>query len=192
MLITELKLRSSTCELCHHAEDLSPYNLPGSPNFGAASSSVLVCQKCQQGIQAIDFSDSGHWEILNEAIWSETPAVKILSYRILHHRRKEAWASDLLEQIFLEDDERGWAEAALFEELTKSNESSIVKDSNGTLLVEGDAVTLIKDLDVKGAGFTAKRGTLVKNIRLTNNPEQIDARVNGMQIVLLTKFLKKV
>jgi protein PhnA len=191
MLITELKLRSSACELCHDTQGLSAYSLPGSPDTGVISA-VLVCQKCLKAIETSDFSDTKHWHILTEAMWCETTAVKILSYRILHNRRKEAWASDLLEQFFLEDEEQRWADAALFDELTKSNESTIVKDSNGAQLVEGDSVTLIKDLDVKGAGFTAKRGTLVKNIRLTNNPEQIDARVNGIQIVLLTKFLKKV
>jgi len=50
---------------------------------------------------------------------------------------------------------------------------------------------LIKDLDVKGAGFTAKRGTAVRNISLTSNPEHIEGRVNGTRIVLLTCFLKK-
>jgi protein PhnA len=60
------------------------------------------------------------------------------------------------------------------------------------VLQNGDTVTLIKDLDVKGAGFTAKRGTSVKNISLVeDNPEHIMARVNGSQIVILTKFVKK-
>lgn len=64
-------------------------------------------------------------------------------------------------------------------------------DSNGTPLTEGDAVTPIKDLDVKGAGFTAKRGTLVKNIHLTDDPGLVEGRVNGMVIVLETGFLKR-
>jgi protein PhnA len=56
----------------------------------------------------------------------------------------------------------------------------------------GDTVTLIKDLNVKGAGFTAKRGTAVRNISLVpDNPEHIEGRVNGQQIVILTKFVKK-
>ena len=56
---------------------------------------------------------------------------------------------------------------------------------------KGDGVTLIKDLDVKGAGFTAKRGTLVRPIRLTDNPEHVEGKVNKMAIVLKTQFLKK-
>ena len=68
----------------------------------------------------------------------------------------------------------------------------IVKDSNGTLLNEGDAVVLIKDLKVKGAGETLKRGTLIKNIRLTGNPGEIEGRTSTIKgLVLKTEFLKK-
>ncbi|MEZ4804667.1 MAG: zinc ribbon domain-containing protein YjdM [Bacteroidia bacterium] len=66
-----------------------------------------------------------------------------------------------------------------------------VKDSNGNELNDGDSVTLIKDLKVKGTSTTLKRGTMVKNIRLTNNDNEIDCKVNKMQIVLKTEFLKK-
>ena len=66
-----------------------------------------------------------------------------------------------------------------------------VKDSNGTLLNEGDSVTLIKDLKVKGSSGVLKRGTLVKNIQLTSNAEEIEGRVERTQMVLKTCFLKK-
>jgi protein PhnA len=66
-----------------------------------------------------------------------------------------------------------------------------VKDSNGTILNEGDSVTVIKDLKVKGSSITLKRGKMVKNIRLTNSPEEIDCRVAGSNLVLKTCFLKK-
>ena len=66
-----------------------------------------------------------------------------------------------------------------------------VKDSNGTLLAEGDSVTLIKDLKVKGSSLTLKRGTVVKNIRLTNNAGEIEGRAGGSTMVLKTEFLKK-
>jgi protein PhnA len=67
----------------------------------------------------------------------------------------------------------------------------MAKDSNGNPLQDGDSVTLIKDLKVKGSSVTLKRGTLVKNIRLTNDPDEIDCRVSKMSIVLKTCFLKK-
>jgi protein PhnA len=66
-----------------------------------------------------------------------------------------------------------------------------VKDSNGALLAEGDSVTLMKDLKVKGSSLTLKRGTLVKNIRLTNSASEIEGRAGGSTMVLKTEFLKK-
>jgi alkylphosphonate utilization operon protein PhnA len=66
------------------------------------------------------------------------------------------------------------------------------KDSNGTVLSEGDSVTLIKDLKVKGTSITLKRGTLVKGIHLTDDPEEIECRVEKVKgLVLKTEFLKK-
>lgn len=67
----------------------------------------------------------------------------------------------------------------------------MVGASNGTPLAEGDAVALIKELEVKGAGFTAKRGTLVKGIHLTADAGMVEGRANGITIVLKTQFLKK-
>lgn len=68
----------------------------------------------------------------------------------------------------------------------------ITKDSNGNQLNDGDSVTLIKDLKVKGANVTLKRGTMVKNIRLTYNPEEIECNAEKVKgLVLRTEFLKK-
>jgi len=66
-----------------------------------------------------------------------------------------------------------------------------VKDSNGNLLNDGDTVTLIKDLKVKGSSLNLKRGTVVKKIKLTDNEDEVDCRINGSSIVLRTEFLKK-
>jgi protein PhnA len=66
-----------------------------------------------------------------------------------------------------------------------------VKDSNGNLLNDGDSVTVIKDLKVRGSSDVIKRGTMVKNIRLTDDPAEIDCRVNKTAMVLRTEFLKK-
>ena len=66
-----------------------------------------------------------------------------------------------------------------------------VKDSNGTLLAEGDSVNLIKDLKVKGSSLTLKRGTTVKNIRLTNSAGEVEGRAGGSTMMLKTEFLKK-
>lgn len=66
-----------------------------------------------------------------------------------------------------------------------------VKDSNGNLLNEGDSVSVIKDLKVKGSSSVIKRGTVVKGIRLTDNDKEIEGRVNKTVMVLKTEFLKK-
>lgn len=66
-----------------------------------------------------------------------------------------------------------------------------VKDSNGTLLQDGDSVTLIKDLKVKGSSIVMKRGTVVKNIRLTDDEEEVECRIGKSTIVLKACFLKK-
>jgi protein PhnA len=70
--------------------------------------------------------------------------------------------------------------------------SGETRDSNGTLLADGDTVTLIKDLKVKGTSVTLKRGTVVRGIRLTGNPDEVDCKVEKIKgLVLRTEFLKR-
>lgn len=67
-----------------------------------------------------------------------------------------------------------------------------VRDAVGNLLADGDQITLIKDLDVKGAGQTLKRGTLIKSIRLTGDAQEIDSRYEGIKgLVLRGEFVRK-
>ncbi|MFT8555144.1 alkylphosphonate utilization protein [Zymomonas mobilis] len=74
----------------------------------------------------------------------------------------------------------------------EDSDQPTVKDSNGTPLANGDSVLLIKDLKVKGAGQTLKRGTVIKNIRLTSDPEEIDCRTSDIKgLVLRTEFVRK-
>lgn len=68
---------------------------------------------------------------------------------------------------------------------------AVPKDSNGAELMDGDSVTVIKDLKVKGSSMVIKRGTKVKSIRLTDDPEEVDCKIDGSGIVLKTCFLKK-
>ncbi|MCC8153063.1 MAG: alkylphosphonate utilization protein [Tannerellaceae bacterium] len=70
-------------------------------------------------------------------------------------------------------------------------DDTVAKDSNGAILEDGDSVTVIKDLKVKGSSMVIKRGTKVKSIRLTENPEEVDCKIDGSSIVLKTCFLKK-
>jgi len=169
------------CELCTSSEDLSVYGIDGESE---ADKSVLLCAKCSELIDEPS-KDEKHWNCLNDAMWSQEGAVQVLVYRTL----SALGSNELLEQMYLEDEVLEWAKRGL---KTQAVSNEPTRDSNGTILNEGDTVTIIKDLVVKGGGFTAKQGTTVKNIRLTSNPEQIDARVNGVKIVLLSKFLKKI
>ena len=178
---------NSSCELCGADSNLSIYEIPPTSD-GSAEQAILVCQTCQDQINAPETMDANHWRCLNDAMWKPIPAIQVISWRLLKQLDSEGWANDLLDMLYLEEDVQQWAEAT---ETDDDDESSEHKDSNGAALLAGDSVTLIKDLDVKGANFTAKRGTMVKNISLTSNPEQIEGRVNGTRIVLLTKFLKK-
>lgn len=70
-------------------------------------------------------------------------------------------------------------------------QDSVARDSNGAELFDGDAVTVIKDLKVRGSSMVIKRGTKVKSIKLTENPEEVDCRIEGSSIVLKTCFLKR-
>ncbi|OED01582.1 PhnA protein [Rhizobium sp. YK2] len=68
----------------------------------------------------------------------------------------------------------------------------VVHDASGNVLADGDSVTLIKDLKVKGANQTLKQGTVIKSIRLTDNPEEVDCRYDGIKgLVLRTEFIRK-
>lgn len=106
--------------------------------------------------------------------------------------RAEGWPQDLLDMLYLDESTLAWAKTS--GERNIDNDMTMTKhfDSNGAALEAGDTVTLTKDLTVKGANFTAKRGTAVRGISLVaDNPEQIEGRINGQQIVILTKFVKK-
>jgi len=175
----------SKCELCTSTDNLSVYEVP--PNSdSSADQAILVCETCLEQIQTP--SNPNHWRCLNDSMWTPIPAVQVMAWRLLDSIKAEGWPQDLLEMLYLEDDVKTWAEAATTE---NSNDEEQTVDSNGTALNAGDTVTLIKDLVVKGANFTAKRGTVVKNISLTSNPKHIEGRVNGTRIVLVSAFLKK-
>jgi len=182
-----LERSAARCELCSSSKELAVYDVQ--PNDGPSlESSILLCKTCHDHILQPTHTEANHWYALNESMWSEHEAVKVLVYRVLKGLRGNPWATDLLAQLYLEDSTQAWAEAGMF----RAEEGKIrVVDSNGTVLEEGDTVTLIKDLDVKGANFTAKRGTTVKNISLTDDPMLIEGRVNGTRIVLVTAYLKK-
>ena len=172
------------CELCSSAENLDGYEVPPADH---ADNLIAACDTCRTQLDGADL-DAKHWFCLQESIWSEVAAVQVTAFRMLHRLQGESWAQEVLDQAYLDEDTLAWAQDGLDDD----DVSVKTVDSNGTVLSDGDSVTLIKDLDVKGGGFTAKRGTLVKGIRLIDgDPDNIEGRVNKMSLVLKVKFLKK-
>lgn len=178
----ELIARSGgKCELCGSSEDLSVFEI--APSDGSADKSIYLCATCREQIENPDKMDETHFNCLNESMWSEVPAVLVMSYRLLKSLGRE----DLVDMMYMEEDVKAWADAGVG---TPSN--IVVKDANGVTLNTGDSVVILKDLEVKGAGFTAKRGTTVRNITIPQDVEgHIEGRVNGTKIYLKTEFLKK-
>ncbi|MCC5967908.1 MAG: alkylphosphonate utilization protein [Natronohydrobacter sp.] len=147
-----------------------------------------LCATCAAGIAGA-IAPAPHWSCLQSAIWSEVPEVQITAWRLTHALRSEAWAAELLGTVWLAPDLLAEAKA---HPIAGDDTGETHRDSNGAVLAQGDTVVLIKDLPVKGAGFTAKRGTAVRGISLVpENAGQIEGRVNGQRLVILTQFVKK-
>ena len=185
-----LKTRSeSKCELCSATENLDVYLVPPDSD-GSEDQSLLICNVCCEQIEQPVTVNANHWRCLNESMWSQIPAVQVMAWRMLTRLSAEGWPQELLDMLYLEDETLKWAQATG----EGQSDADSVKhfDSNGAQLISGDTVTLTKDLVVKGANFTAKRGTAVRGISLvSDNTDQIEGKVNGQQIVILTKFVKK-
>lgn len=186
----EIEKRSgSKCELCGATNNLKAYAVPPIANV-TVDNSILVCETCKMQIENPDQMDSNHWRCLNDSMWSPVPAVQVMAWRMLSRLKPEGWPQDLLDMLYLDEETLVWAKAT--GEGEEEDDKIKHLDSNGVQLQAGDTVVLIKDLDVKGANFTAKRGTAVRNIMLTEtNSEHIEGKVNGQHIVILTKFVKK-
>jgi len=179
----------SKCELCNATQNMTVYEVPPTSN-GTADECVLLCANCLEQIKNPEKMDIHHWRCLNESMWSQVSAVQVVVWRMLTRLSTETEFQNLLDMLYLDEETLVWAQATAEGE---SQEKSLkYLDCNNTELNAGDSVTVIKDLNVKGGNFTAKRGTLVRKINLDpDNCEQIEGRVNGQQIVIFTKFVKK-
>lgn len=179
----------SACELCGATEQLGIHTV--APHTAVCvEHSVLLCSYCLTQLSGAEALNVNHWRCLNDSMWSAVPAVQVLAWQLLHQLREHGWPQDLLDILYLDDATAAWAQSSLPD--TAADSPTLHKDSNGASLAAGDTVVLIKDLVVKGANFTAKRGTAVRNISLVaDTPEHIEGRINGQQIVILTQFVKK-
>lgn len=182
------KRSESKCELCTNEENLSTFEV--TPKDGSLlENQIAVCGTCAEQLSDNERIAANHWRCLNDAMWSQEPAVQVVVYRMLHKLKTTTdWSADLLDMMYLDDQTKAWAKEGIVD-----TENQIVHvDSNGHVLQSGDNVVLIQDLNVKGSSITAKRGVAVRRIRLDpDNAEYIEGKVDGQQIVILTKFVKK-
>jgi protein PhnA len=153
------------CELCGSDNSVKAFKVEPRDEY------VNLCEECLRQIESGNL-DENHFQCLNESMWSEKSAVKVLSYRLL----KKLGRGDLIDMMYLEPDEEAWA-----------NDEVEKKDAFGNLLKNGDSVMVIKDLDVKGGGVI-KRGEIFKNIRLGD----VDGHILAKNVYIKTEYVKKV
>jgi len=172
------------CELCGNPEELRTYTVEPSEE------AIILCPTCHTQIEDPESMDANHWRCLNDSMWSPVPAVQVVAWRMLTRLKDEGWPQDLLDMMYIEEETLTWAKAT--GEGEEKVEGPKHRDCNGVEILPGDSVVLIKDLNVKGSSMVAKRGTAVRNVSLVfDNPEQIEGRVNGQMIVILTQYVKK-
>ena len=190
-LLQELKDRSrNKCEFCGNIETLKIYEVPPT-SAGGLDGSLLGCETCIHQIENPDVTDSNHWRCLNDSMWSEFRAVKIMAWRMLSRLKSEGWPQDLLDMMYLNEDDFKFAKET--GEGLEESEKIIHRDSNGVILETGDSVILIKDLKVKGSSMVAKQGTAVRRISLDHeNSKYIEGKVYGQHIVIITDYVKKI
>jgi len=185
-----IKRSENKCELCKSAEKTQLYEVPPAAGGQYEENCIMICDKCLLQIEKKAEPDVKHWACLTESMWSEVPGIQVVSWRMLNRFRNESWAMDSLDMMYLDDERLAWAKATGDHE----NDASVDlhRDANGNQLHNGDTVILTKSLDVKGSTLNAKMGTVVKNIHIVEgNTEQIEGRIEGQLIVILTKYVRK-
>jgi protein PhnA len=150
----------------------------------------MICDTCRTQIEKKAELNSRHWNCLTESMWSEVPGVQVIAWRMLNRLRNESWAADNLDMLYMDEERLAWAKAT--GDHDNDGTVDLHKDCNGQVLQTGDTVVLTKSLDVKGSTLNAKMGTVVKNIRVVeDNTEQIEGKIEGQVIVILTKYVRK-
>lgn len=184
-----LRRSENKCELCQSPEPIKLYSVL--PQTGEAEDScVMLCNRCLAQVENTTEADIKHLNCLRTSIWSAVPGVQVITWRLLNRLKNESWASDSLDMMYLDQETLAWAQAGADEDAESAGD--VHKDCNGQLLEIGNSVVLIKTLDVKGSSLSAKLGTVVKNIRLVaNNTDQIEGKIEGQTIVILTKYVRK-
>lgn len=187
-IVTEKRLKDrsgSKCEISGSDENLVVY-LVEPKTEDIPENCILITKTLKDQIENPETTNVTDWRGLSDSMWNENLSVQIVSWR-MHARLKN---NDMLEMMYLDEDALEWAKAT---GEADDDEGKIVhKDSNGNILKDGDSVVLVKDLDVKGATFTAKRGAAVHNIKLVwDDANLIEGRVENQSIFILTQYVKK-
>lgn len=171
----------NVCELCGLEAPAHEYTVSPKSDDNI-DNQVAICNTC---LTAMDEKSSFHWHCLEGSIWNPEPAVQALSYRLLHQYKDEDWANNLINSVDLDENVKDWA-------LSAFEVADVHKDAFGNVLENGDNVVLTQALNVKGANYTASKGTVVKRIKLvSDNTEHIEGKINDQTIVILTKYVKK-
>lgn len=180
---------NKVCELCGSDNNVQLFEVLPQDSRNQ-DNCIMICSKCKSQIEKKEELDNEHWKCLTSSMWSEVPGVQVVAWRMLNRLRNESWAAESLDMLYLDDEKLSWAKASGDHE--NDGTVDLHKDANGNILQQGDSVVLIKSLDVKGSTLNAKMGTVVKNIRLVeNNTEQIEGKIEGQVIVILTKYVRK-
>ncbi len=108
----DLKLRSNnSCELCAATGTLAVYEVPFSPE-ARRDNELVACEKCRAQLERKEALDAAHWQCLTTSMWSEVPAVQVVSWRMLNRLRNESWAAEQLDMMYLDDELLAWAKAS--------------------------------------------------------------------------------
>jgi protein PhnA len=183
------KRSEGKCELCASTNSVQLYEVQPQDSRNEENC-IMLCSKCVAQIDKKEELDSRHWNVLTQSMWSEVPGVQVIAWRMLNRLRSESWAADALDLLYLDDETLAWAKATGDHEADASVD--IHKDAYGAVLQNSDTVVLTKSLDVKGSTVNARLGTVIRNIRLVaDNTEQIEGRIEGQLIVILTKYVRK-
>lgn len=175
----------SKCEISGLEDHLVVYTV-APKTIESLENSLLISENLKNQIEHPETTIPDDWRNLADSMWSEFVPVQIVSWRMLARLKN----FDLLEMMYLDEENLAWAKAT--GEGEEEEGKTIHKDSNGNVLQDGDSVVLIKDLDVKGANFTAKRGAAVHNIKLVwDDANLIEGRVENQSIYILTQYVKK-
>jgi protein PhnA len=182
---TLLERCQSKCELCSSESPLSPFIVAPHTQI-TVDHAVMICDTCKGQIEDPETIDPNHWRCLNDSMWSQEPPVQVTAWRQLKRLSEtQAWAIDLLDMMYLEEETQNWAEIGMDDDAEKP------RDVNSVELKKGDDVTIIKDLPIKGSSQVIKQGTVIRGIGLSDDPKLVSGKANGQAMYIIAEYCRK-